>query len=281
MGVPFLAVENFYDSVQFDDAFTIDANEEATGFQAWRVGTGRRSYIDRWKPTTANNLAWLRVDCTAARDADFLALDRGHNLGGKVISLRESTDNFAANNVEVFTATIPTTVSDDTDVDATNGALTPEGSWIKRFTSTSSRYWRLQINAVAAYTPEIVGLWLGEGWACGDLGLPWHDDDLVPRSTNVVLPSSNWRGSGRITRQRIGELEIQLESAADYDTYVARHIRDNFLEDSPMWILYDDERAERAVLGTQTGQRQGFGYEPDTWPRSGRISWIEHQPVST
>lgn len=274
-----LFVENLYSETQFA-AIIVDANEEATRHQAFRVATGRRSAQDFWSPTTANLLAWVRVDDLVSKPADTIALDRGHNLAGKVIELHKSTDNFAANNVLVFSSTVPATPDTAGVLSAANGVHTAEGAWVKSFASTSSRYWRLEIPAGGAgFTPLVVGLQLGERWE------PFHFARASDAEDAVFLveePVSRfgWRGRGRGVRMRVGELTIKLDgTAADRDE-AFRHIRDNFDLSRPMWIIFDTLLgAERAVLTLNAaGQRSGFGFRPDWGYRQATIPWVEHSP---
>ena len=89
---PVMAVENFCSvgaSKQFPD-HTLTSNEEATGNEDWRVANGRRGASDMWTPTTVNNAAYVNVACDRTRGANFIALDRGHNLAGYGLELRGS-----------------------------------------------------------------------------------------------------------------------------------------------------------------------------------------------
>jgi hypothetical protein len=274
MGSPAFLVKNYYSDLQYT-GHTIAANEEASDHEAWRVADGRRSAQDYWTPTTANAAAWNKVDCAVSRAGDMVALDRGHNLGGKTIKLQKSTDDFSGDTVDVFTATIPTTVSDDTALTATNGALTPEGAWVKAFTSTSSRYWRLLVNAMGAgEKPQVVGWFLGEMWTPDYLRMPMPDEDYRLVYGETVIPSTGWRGRTKPVQQRLGEVNARLADASAYQTS-AEHIRDRFFAGYPMWIVYDDAAAERTVLADWTGQQEGFRFALGWYPRQGRFSWTE------
>jgi len=251
MADPAFLVENFYSLTQFI-AHVVDAEEEASGRQAFRVANGRRSGSDFWTPTTGNSDTWLRVDNVVSRQAATIALDRGHNLPGKTVLLQRSTDNFAADTTTVFTATIPSATSpDDTALSDANGVLTPEGAWVKSFTAVSSRYWRLLINAMGAgLKPIVVGLWLGDSWLPGKLTLPMTDEDDVLVLQETVLGSTGWVGGTLPVRRRQGELVFKLSSIAAYAN-AAKHIRDNFGLRRPMWIVHDTSRGERAVLAVR------------------------------
>src|SRR3990167_11293764 len=85
MGSPAYLVQNYFSDVAFP-THTISAEEEATGYEAWRVADGRRSPADHWKPTTPNSQTWVKFDTGAAgtitQVPHIVALDRGHNLAG-------------------------------------------------------------------------------------------------------------------------------------------------------------------------------------------------------
>ena len=277
MGSPALGVDNLFSIFQYPGTI-VDASTQVAGKEADRVASGRRSTIDHWTPTADNLLAWLRADNLTSHTADYLAIDRGHNLGGETIELRKSTDNFVSNDVLVFSAVIPTTVTENDTLTTTNGVLTPEGAWIREFTSTSSRYWRLNVLAMGAgLRPRIVNAWLGELYKPATIHRPVQDEDDVPRGPETES-EFGWLGLGRTVIQRVGELPIKLTSFTEYNTGPAVHIRDNFNKRRPMWIVYDDTRAERAVLGIRPKGRSGFGFRGRWSYRQSVLRWVEWEP---
>ncbi len=247
MADPAFLVENLYSRLQFA-GHVIAANTETVGAEAFRVGLGRRQpLLNRWTPTADNTGAWIKVDCASVRAATMLYIERGHNLGGHTIVLERSTNDFSSD-TDVFTVTIPSTVSDDTDLEASNGALTPEGSWMKRFASASSRYWRVRIPAMGAnLRPVLPGLMLGTTWEPGALAKPMSDERkrLMAPSTRL---STGYRGRTSGPIQRSGELNVKLTSLAAYST-AKTHIDGWFASGFPMVTAFDTSRAERAYLG--------------------------------
>ena len=275
MGLPAFGVENFFSDIQFS-GHTISANEEATDHEAFRVGNARRSSTDHWTPTTANIDAWVKTEMDQSRSFDYCAIDRGHNLGGETLKLQKSTDAAFTSPVDVFSVTFPTTVSADSDLDAANGVLTSEGAWIKRFASTSSQYVRIFVSAMGAgLKPVIVNLWVGALWEPGALTNPFTDEDDEPIGAESAS-DTGWIGHGLTVRRRIGELHVQLPSIAAY-TAAANAVRDNFNLRRPMWIVHDDDRAERAVLGIRPRGRTGFRFAPGWGYRQADINWLEHE----
>ncbi len=274
-----LFVENLYSETQFA-GIVVDADTAATRHQAFRVATGRRSAQDYWTPTTTNLLAWVRTDALVSKAADMIVLDRGHNLAGKSIELHRSTDNFAADNVTVFTSTVPATPDTAGVLSAANGVHTAEGAWVKSFGSVSSRYWRLEIPAGGAgFAPLIVGLQLGERWE------PFHftresDAEDGVFVVDEVVSRFGWRGRGRGVRMRVGDITIKLDGTAGDRDEAFRHIRDNFELGRAMWIIFDTLLgAERAVNTLNLAQaRTGFGFASDWGYRQASIPWVEHSP---
>lgn len=272
-----LFVQNYANTIAFP-AHTLDANEEASGNEVFRLADGRRSPFDFWGTTTVNQAAWARLDLGSSKAADMLAIDRGHNLGGLAgVKLQKSTDNFVANTVDVVTFTIPAAASaDDTALSA--GARTPEGAFLLSFASTSSRYWRLLIPAMGAgVKPKIVGWFVGPRYEPTAFTGPIPTEVATLR-TDEEITSTGWRGRTTPVRVRGGSFQLELLSHADYLT-AATHLRDHFDRGRPMWIIYDDTRAERAVLALRTQEEQGFGLTADWVAEAGTHQWVEHEPL--
>lgn len=255
MATPRFLVENFFDPTMFTDA-TVSANEEATGHEAFRVGTNRRLVsTNHWTPTTANSSAWLKVDLGSgnARSADMIVLDRGHNLDGETVTLETSSDD--TNWTQVFQVTMPSTEGDNTSLSAANGVKTEEGAWAKSFTSTSARYWRLTISAMGAgLLPKVVGLYLGESYQPGHhISLPFGFGD------RRIAGARENDGYDR-------QFNIKLPSWSAYDNTVRYHIEELFLRRHPMWLVFDPDYAERMWLAKaeqgSTGfeRRSGWGF---------------------
>jgi hypothetical protein len=277
---PILCAENYLNPLQFP-GHTISAEEEATGYEVWHVGNGRRSSRDYWTPTTANSLTWIRVVFDTPRDINFVALDRGHNLAGYGVQVWATDDatDFSGTYSTPVNATIPST-SASADIDATNGVLTAEGVWMKRFTTVSAQdAVQLYIPAMGAgLTPQVVGLWLGTCFApTRPFDVP-YDDDGVEAISITVESDAGWRGYGPTTLRRGGSLNLRLVSAAEYET-ARYHLIDHFAAGSPMWIVFDESAAHRSVLAGAAG-RIAFPYTKDWWQlRRVSFDWREWEPA--
>ena len=283
MGSPSYLVQNYFSDIAFP-THTISAEEEASGFEAWRVADGRRSAADHWKSTTANSETWVKFDTGAAGTITaaphIVGLDRGHNLPG-VVGVKFQLSANDADWTDLVSVTIPASASSATALNATNGATTEEGAWLKQVTPASTyRYGRLLVPAMGAgLVPKVVGLWFGPSWQPGNPTMPVPDEDYEPIYEETIVPSSGWRGRSKMVALRTGELTYKFASEAEYIT-ARGHLWDHFRYNRPMWVVHDDTYAERAVLAVPRTERQGFGFHADWWNmRRGVIPWIEHEPL--
>lgn len=274
--------ENFYNDLMFP-AHTIDALSEETGNQAWRVGTGRRSSVrNAWKPTAFNLEAWIRVNCGAAKAADMIVIDRGHNLSGETVVVEADDNASFSSPTTIFNGTIPTSVTVDDDLSATPGVLTEEGAWMYQFTEVTEQYWRVRIPAMGAgLRPEIIGLYLGKSYEpLYHLDLPFEDDSGEALFDEVVSDTA-WSAATRAASRRRGQIRIRLSTDAEY-TDARLTIKTRFMQNRrPMWIVFNQEQAERAALAMHARGPYGF-VRADGWkPRQAQFEWNEHQPALT
>lgn len=277
MGKPLFCPDNFFNSVMYT-GHTLSANEAATGAEAFRVGTSRRSSRNKWEPTTANNDAWIKVACDRIRTADFIAIDRGHNLDGETVRLEGSNDDFTTKE-QIFSITLPSAVHQPAKLDQTPGVKTEEGAWLYRFDARSYKYWRLFIPAMGAgETPKIVGLYLGQSWEPSFLQrLPFTFGarELIYETT---VSDTAWVGSSRPAQRFRTDISLRLEDHAEYD--LARlHVETRIWRKKPTWYVPDQDRAERSWLGEapqgtyRFEQAEGWGYMQTTFPL------VEYEPA--
>lgn len=278
MGLPVFGVENFFNVRQFPKHL-ITADQEDTGREAFRVADGRRSKLDFWAATTANVVHEVEVDSTVVSglQADYFALDRGHNLAGKIVRLQRSTDGIAWVDITGATPTIPATPGGQ--VADANGCHTDEGAFITTFgVSTLNQYLRLRVDAMGAgLTPRVVGLWAGLRWDSGNIFLPLTDEDdlLISQRTQS---SKGWSASTVHVRKRVGDLIFKLPDAAAF-TAAAKNIRDNFGRGRLMWIVHDSANSQRAVLAQRPLGRAGFSFPTDFSNRTAQVAWEEYEPL--
>ncbi|HWP38950.1 MAG TPA: hypothetical protein VNL18_15495 [Gemmatimonadales bacterium] len=273
---PYLAVDNIF-SVRQYPGHTIAATEEPSGNEAFRVADGRRSSFDYATSTTPNS-EWS-VTCTAdqVRAVTFVALDRGHNLAGKRVIYEVSNDNFTTVETVFDISALPANPGAGSLDDAL-GVVTDEGAWLKRVSVRFGLYHRLRIPAMGAgLKPVIVGLWAGTGWAPSVFGLP-KQENRARLAGQVSVSEAGWMGAGAMTRQRVGTLHFKLTSLFEYEE-LRRHLEENYGRHRPMWIVHDDEEAQRAVLATIPQEFVGLDRRTADWfYGSGEIPWTEHEP---
>lgn len=273
--------ENFFNDIMFPDHALSSTGGNVTGNEVWRVGTGRRMNVrNKWTPSSFNTEASIVVDCGAAKAADMVVIDRGSNLLGENVILEHDDNSGFTTPTVVINATIPTTVTTDDDLSATPGVLTEEGAWMYQFAEVTERYWRLRIPALGVgLRPEIVGFYLGSSYEPNyHLDLP-YEDELGESLFDEVISDTAWSASTRVASRRKGTVRLRLSDDAEYTT-ARLQIRQRFMKNRrPMWIVFNQEAAERAVLAMHAAGEWGFT-RADGWSfRQAAFPWVEHQPA--
>jgi hypothetical protein len=276
MAKPVLLVENLFSDDQFT-GHTVTAESTVTGFEAYKVATGRRSPAEFWKSDTDNQATWVKVQCDKVRAANMVVLDRGHNLKGESFTLECSNDNFTTTETVIDTITLPSE-SAPGGVDELLGVRTEEGAWVKRFGVRAAKYWRVSIPAMGSNKrPNIVGLWLGLSWEPRAFDLPWSDETSETVGS-VTVSASGWEG-GRLAERRVGAIGLRMDNYYEYDQ-ARYHVQGLFAAREPMWMLQDGGQADRTILVIRPPGRLGFEFREDWWNmRRGNFQWTEHEPL--
>lgn len=272
-GNPVFLVDNVYNHYAYP-GHVVSATEEPTGNEAWRVATGRRHSLDKWTATTTNSTCVVTVTCASTCTADMIAIDRGHNLAGESIVVRGSTNG--TDYSTIASITVPS-ASATADIDDTNGVLTEEEAFLKRWTDTEYSWYQLQIPSMGAgLVPEIVGLWIGLSFETRIWDFPWTEDEGVPMAT-VVETEAGWQGTGHVTPRRQGTIGLRLRTDAEYTTARSDILKQFGYKRRPMWIVPEDSQGDRAVLAVPNGP---ISFRHDgAWPfRRTQFNWIEHEP---
>jgi len=274
MSLPRFIVENAFSVTQFS-GHTVVGDEEAAGHEAFRIANGRRSSFDYWTGNTANQQRTLTLDCAQTRSFDVCVLDRGHNLAGKQMLLECSNDNFGSTQT-VFDVTIPSTVG-PSHVDDPNGVTTEEGAWVKHFSDRAARYWRLRIPAMGAgVTPSIVGAWLGLSYQPAPFDLPFEPDGDELRAAETQTEAA-WLGRNQPATVRGGTISMKLDSVAEYER-ARYHLQGHYGRGRPMWVIFDEAQADRAVLAIRPTGRLAFGQTREWWYPNVQLPFVEHEP---
>lgn len=279
MAAPRYLVENFFNGVMFP-AHSFTANESTTGHESWRVGTSRRANRNYWTPSTPNQQAYVGVLCNRPRYADMLVIDRNCNLTGVTVRLRFSNDGFATYG-EVIASALPSQAIYGSRLHAA-GIRTDEGAFVFRFTGQVATEWRVYVDAMGTgLKPQIGGLYLGQSWApVWTPENPWDDESRELRFTEV-LSTSLWSGSNRKgTRRVFGPWNHVLDSDAEYQQ-VRYHMHQHYFKGRHMWVVPDQDQAERAFLAYAPPGTYGAAYPADFPQRILVLSGAEHQPLAT
>lgn len=272
MGAPAIFVENLANLRAFP-GHTLVADEN-TG-EVFRIADGRRSILDFWTGLTTNQTRSITVTCDRLRSVNMVALDRGHNLAGKQIQLLASDDGFTTSQT-VLDLVLPT-VAGPGQLDNSLGVRTEEGAWLKRFPTVPAREFRLTIPAMGTgLVPQIVGLWLGLSWATPHPDLPTASGQADVLGEEAAS-EAGWLGRGALTERRAGGFGIRL--ATPFDRDVARyHLEGHYRAGRPMWLVEDDELAERSVLALVPLGPLGIRRELRWFNGEVVVPWVEHQP---
>lgn len=281
MGQPVFLVRNLF-SRRIYPLHTLAASAasgagEIVGNEFARLATANRDPLDFWTNETANTEVRGQVTCDRARSADMLVIDRGHNLAGEQVVLECSDDNFASPAQTVLDITLPTVTSTG-DLDDALGVRSEEGAWLKRFPVRAARYWRLRIPAMGAtLKPQIVNAWLDLSWSPTLLDTPTAPD-AHELGADEGRTTTGWVSRSGIWVRRRGRVSMRLLSTFEYD--LARDlIQYQFGLNRPMWIVHDEEQADRAVLAVPVLGTIEIEHRSRDW-FYGRVAfeWVEHQP---
>jgi len=252
---------------------TLVADEEASGHEAWRIATGRRSpYTNYYTSITANVQRTLTLTCDRVRAADFLVLDRGHNLTRLILEISDVAD-FSSPAV-LFDITLPTSTGAGS-LDDDFGVRSEEGAWYKRFPERTANYWRLKIPAMGAnQRPKIVGANLSLSYDFD----PWRptSPDATELGGELTESDGGWRAMMAWNR-RVDALRIQLSDLFDYDLWF--NVFQHFVKYRPAFYVPDDSWAQNACCIAPAPGVIGLGREPDWFPHKGVVPYIEHEPA--
>jgi hypothetical protein len=279
MGQPVFLVRNLFSRriypLHILAATAASGAGEIAGNEFARIGDACRDPFDYWTNETANTEVRGAVTCDRSRSADTCVIDRGHNLAGKqVIGEVADVSDFSSAQV-AFDCVLPT-VTATGDIDDALGVRTEEGAWIKRFPMRSGKYWRVRIPAMgASLKPQVVNIWLDLAWSPALLDTPIAPDSHeIGGSASVT--QSGWEIRSGVWVRRKGRVSMRLMLPLDYS--VARdQIQYQFGLNRPMWIIHDEEQADRAVLalprlGTIEIEQRGRNW---FYPRVD-FEWTEH-----
>jgi hypothetical protein len=253
---------------------TLVADEEASGHEAYRIATGRRSpYTNYYTAITANAQRTLTLTCDRERAADLFVLDRGHNLLGKELILERSYTADFSSAIPVFDVVLPTSVA-TLSLDDAFGVVTEEGAWLIRFLKVSAPYWRIRIPALGANVrPKIVGAHLSASFAFD----PWRPTapDQTEAGGDMAESDAGWQAVAAPWLRRSDTLRIQLQTPFDYEL-AATAFRHWDLR-RPCWFVPDETYAQTARCIWRPNGVAGFARDVDWFPHKAAIPAIEFE----
>lgn len=279
MAAPRYLVENFFNPIMFP-RHSHTSSTAVAGREDWRVGTARRSVENYWTPSTANLEAYVGVACDRPRFGDMLVIDRNTNLAGHTVRLRFSNDGFATFG-EILSSVLPGQTYYASQI-GSFATRTNEGAYVFHFQGQVAKEWRLYIDAMGpGLKPQVGGLYLGQSWSPTRTPLlPWDDETRELRFTEIIS-TSFWSGSNRKgTRRRIdGHLHL-LVSDAEYQQ-VRYHFHGLYWRGNYMWVVPDQDQAERAGLFSAEPGVYSAPHGRDYPERQFVLTGVEHQPLAT
>lgn len=244
--------DNLFADTQYVQQVPV-GDQEPVGFEAYRVGVGRRHVQNRWQPTTANADHTLTVNCQALvggvvqpvpRGANFLAIDRASNLLGTRIQLLGSDDNFATFRT-VLDLTLPTVPGGA--ITGPLGCVTDEGAWLIVFPTDVHNDWRFVSKAMGAgLVPKITNLTLGFAWIQAVSQMTAAEDESFAVGMTEQETDAGWVGSTRGYARREGTLSLVFpigggNPTTDYDL-LRYQVLGLYARKQRAWLLmhYDD-----------------------------------------
>ncbi|HEY7195510.1 MAG TPA: hypothetical protein VH439_17335 [Gemmatimonadales bacterium] len=258
---PLLLVDNFFDTVNLYPLATLVGSSEATGREAFRVADYRRER-SWWQPTAAAANSGLSVDLGAGVSlaADYVFLDRGHNLWGHSILLQSGVDGVTFPTA-VWTRVVPALLAGGAfpvGGDPTTGwSVTEEGAVWTLFTGAAAkRGWNIVF--IDNFLPTIPGVMIGARTQMFGFSKVF-DEDAGERISPVDVSAAGYRGGSRPYAWRTCLLDLGAIGANDYDTTM-RQIRRWLFERNQPWVLCLDYAGhpERAWLFQYDGTTWGF-----------------------
>ena len=278
MGRPVILAENLFNRLIFPD-HTLSASETETGTDVANIGTGRRQReLSRWSSVSLNTLAWVQSTFDRVRVFNFLFIDRGHNLDGKEVGVRVSSDGFTTF-TEIGPYTIPSQVFPYSRLSDGRPLRTEEGAIVWSLGEHGGEQIRLNIPAMGAgLKPELVNV------MCGMWFRPEHAQvkpfDFGQRELTykeIVSPQAQ-AGAGEIASRIVGEVRLKLASRDEY-ALARYHLEQLAFRRKPMVLIHDDEEAEKTQVVYVPPGRHGFAIEPGDWSEfQGSFPYHENEP---
>jgi hypothetical protein len=272
---PLLLVDNVFDAVTLYPGAIVDATSEAAGHEAFRVGDYRRdrSWWQAADDVGVGSVHRVRVHLPSAASPDFVFLDRGHNLGGRSVTVYGGDDGINWPSGQILN--VPTTAGGTPVAPAM--CQTEEGAAWSLFTPLSAHtWWMLQIPASTGFIPLVTGLIVGVRTQLLNYS-DTFDEDAGGRTQPSTQSTAGYRANDPTYAWRTVSLDLKLIGATEYDGTM-RTLRARMFEKNQPWVCAMDYGTypERAWMYTLDGTTWGMAKQRVY--RAGRIVGREHMP---
>lgn len=232
-------------------ASSYSSTNENTNFPNEDIGSGFPNEPFIFNAAGANDT--VTIDLGSSKSASMAGI-HGHNLDSNVttIELRKSTNNFSGNDVLVATFSL----------DA-NSVLFKPTAWVT-FTSTSSRYWRLEFTGTNA-SPIAIG-----EWSLGPSATLTQEQLIEDYSYKTDMPQTRNRGNPSpqvyvVTTsdlaQRTYSMAFQALTLAARDE-VDQMFKDSLYGEEQFVFIPDDSDGGRDVVHARLPQSYDWQHIP-------------------
>lgn len=262
---PLLLVENHFDRVIQQPQALVTATSSKLDREPWRIADYRRELT--WHEFTtdgggADQVIAVNLGAGNGRSADYVWLDRGHNLWGRTIYVEAGHDGAAWPFSRGFavpaqpTGLWPEILGVGGDPTEPIFCVTEESSLYALFArSAKYQYWRLRFPYAAGWVPVTVGAMLGNRHHF--LGFSnIYDPDQAERTELAQQSRAGWRAVDTTYSWRILQLGFTYIGRSEYDTSLRQLQHLLFRRNQPVAaVLNFGHRPERLWLfqyrGTQ------------------------------
>jgi hypothetical protein len=272
---PLLLVDNVFDTVTQYPFATLSASSERTGHEAFRVADYRRERTS-WQTTGAAAGHYVASDLGvgASHAADFLWIDRGHNLWGKTVQI--TGDNGSGGGSNGFSSVVPAAGTLGGDP-AAGFAVTEEGALYTLHPGLqfgAKRRWIFIVQE--SMSPIVPGIMLGLRSQLLTFSTTF-DEDARDRTQDSATSRAGYKATDTTYAWRTCEIGLATIGAEQYDAQIRALSVLLFDRNQPCVIAMDH--------GTYPERAWLFQYDGPSWHlpktrvyRSGRMLFREVGP---
>lgn len=256
--MPTVFVDNFFDVATLYPAATVGASSYITGREPYRVIDARR---DRswWQPANDGGGSpgnWIAVAQATGVTVvpDYVYVDRGHNLWGRLVEISSSPTLLGAQTTR-FSQTVPALNADGSFTpggDPTTGWCVTEEGALYSFAfggAVLANAWRFNPPYVAGFVAIVPGLMLGKRTQFLNFSRV-RDEDAGNRTEIQEMSRAGYLGTDRRYSWRTFNLDLNYIGATEYDATIRTVVRRWMFELDQPWVGVMDygTKPERAWM---------------------------------